>query len=702
MPPDHHSVPVFHPIIFRTSALYRNSTMKTMSQAFLLATAAMAFSLATPLSVDAAPAKKQAASPAKAKATAAPVAATPAPAATPSPVRLVERQVSLAELGFTEGLSFTGFSGRRDLFFPVPAGVPVSGIRLDGVLDSAIPGAIRASAQIAIDGRPRWSGVLGTAAVPIGLDVTRAEVGQNFVRVGFNYGAAWTDDRCADQRLPGGFVTLAPETTLHYSYDPAAITDLRAAMAVLPRQVRIALSAAPLSRELYEAALVMAAELTRQGHKVSFLRLPATLPAAPDTAPADIVIAPSAELAGLAGEGAGTARLLRVGRFPLVALTDSANAQTALYLTSEWRSLAGSGAVTPRASLSPEKTDPNAIPFSRLGLGQGVQDVVDRGEWQLRFDYDMVPKGMRPAALRVELAPGAAMTEQPQLVHIFVNDLLLRSVTLEGGAQARTISLPLPEGLLGRSNAIRIVLQRQPVAGNCKDAPLASPAQLLPGSAVELAPDTAKPADFYALGSAFAEGLAVVVPQAALADPASSLTLAAHVLEGLSAGSHGIQVVLDAGKMPERPFLLLPGAKLPAGIAVPVAMEEGFVKVVDRQKRLLLDVSGTPGLLVAQLAEAGGQPGLVLQSGGKGPVPLPAKLPLDKGNVAFADATGLLMGLDTVRERAVRVEVGEPSAWADWVDRFRILLVAGVWVALTAAVAGIAARWYRGRSKPKA
>jgi hypothetical protein len=680
--------------------------MKTMSQALVAATAAMAFSLIAPLSGIAAPAKKPtAATPVK------PKTATPAPvisggastaAVTPTPAHLVERQVSLAELGFTEGLSFTGFSGRRDLFFPVPAGVPVSGVRLDGVLDSAIPGAIRASAQIAIDGRPRWSGVLGTAIMPVGLDVAPTEAGQGFVRVGFNYGAAWSDDRCADQRLPGGFVTLAPETALRYSYDPAVITDLRAAMAVLPRQVRIALSAAPLSRELFEAALVMAAELTHQGHKVSFSRLPAALPTSPDTSPADIVIAPAVELKGLTGDGTGTARLLHAGRFPLVALTDGANAQTALYLTSQWRALAGGTAVTPRASLSPEKTDPEAIPFSRLGLGQGVQDVVDRGEWQLRFDYDMLPKGMRPAALRVELAPGAAMTDQPQLAHIFVNDLLLRSVTLEDGGQARAISLPLPDGLLGRSNAIRIVLQRQPVAGNCKDAPLASPAQLLPDSAVELTRDAGLPGDFYALGSAFADGLTVVVPQAALADPITSLTLAANVLEGLSDGSHGLQVALDTGKAPDRPFLLLPGVKLPADIALPVAMAEGFVKVVDRQKRLLLDVSGTPGLLVVQLAQAGGQPGLVLQSGGWGPVPVPAKLALDKGNVAFADATGLLMGLDTVRERAVRVEVGEPSAWADWVDRFRILLVAGVWVALTAAVAGIAARWYRGRSKPKA
>ncbi|MQP64514.1 hypothetical protein GE253_04060 [Niveispirillum sp. SYP-B3756] len=671
--------------------------MKTMLQTVLLTTVAMAF----PLAGNAAPARKPAATAAKSKPEAPPAAPVAASTLSTKQPRLLEREVTLAELGFADGLSFNGFSGQRDLFFPVPAGVPVSSLRLSGVLDSAIPDPIRASAQIAIDNRPRWSGVLGTAVVPVALEVARGDQTQDYVRVGFRYGAAWTDDRCADQRLPGGYVTLAPETALLYSYDPAAITSLRTAMAVLPRHVRIALSAAPLSRDHYEAALVLAAELGRQGHKVSFLRLPATVPVEPEQALAEIVIAPAAELAALKGDGQGTARLLRNGRFPLVALTDGANAQTALYLSSDWQALAGGPAVTPRASRPVMQTDSDAIAFARLGLGQGVQEVVDRGEWQLRLDYAMVPKDMRPAALRIELAPGAAMTSQPQLAHIFVNDLLLRSVTLEGGAQARTLKVPLPDGLLGRSNAVRVVLQRQPAAGNCKDAPLASPAQLLPGSAVELVADKSEPADFFALGSAFADGVTVVVPPAALADPAASLALAAKALSGLSHNSQGLQVVLDDGKVPTRPFLLLPGAKLPAGISLPVAMEEGSVKVVDRQKRLLLDVSGTPGLLVAQLATVGDQPGLILQSGGSGPIPVPAALALDRGNVAFADATGLLMSLDTLRERAVRVEVGEASAWADWVDRFRILLVAGVWVALTAALAGVAARWYRSRSKPK-
>lgn len=654
--------------------------MKTLLQAALLAAVL--------------PATLPAAGPAAA---AAQPAATATPAATP---RLVDRQITLAEIGFPDGLSFTGFSGRRDLFFPLPAGVGIRGLRLEGGLETQIPAPIRAAARIGIDDVPRWTGVLGAGAVPLAFDLSRRADGGDFIKLSLDYGATWTDDRCADQRLPGGFVTLRPDTQLRYSYDPAAVGSLRTAMAVLPRRLRIGLAATPLSRSQYEAALALAAGLTRQGHQVAFTRITSL---APDmaAAPAEIIVAPASALATFAvAQASGSARLLRIGTDPVIALTDSADIMTARYLTGPWSALAGGPAATARASLPPGPTTPDEIPFSRLGLGTGVQEVVDRGEWALRFDYAQLPRGKRPTALRLDLAPGAALTDQPQLAHVFVNDLLLRSVTLDSSA-ARQLTVPLPDGLLGRSNSIRVVLQRQPTAGNCKDAPLASPAQLLPGSSVVLADDGAAPADFFALGSAFADGVTVVVPPAALADPVASLTLAQRILPGLLADGDRLRVAVDEGKAPDGPFLLLPGTRLPAGLTLPVALDVGAVKVVDRQGRLLLDVSGTPGLLVAQLAQAGGHSGLVLQTAGdqSDPVLPSTPLALDRGTVAFADAGGLLMAVDTARERAVRVEVGDSSPWADWLDRFRVLVIAVVWLALTALAAGAFARWYRARGQ---
>lgn len=662
--------------------------MKTMFQAVLLLTAA---AIALPGAALAAPP------------TAKPSPTAVAPASPASTARLVERTVTLADLGFADGISFTGFSGRRDLYFPLPVGVPVRDIKLAGGIEAQAPQPIRASMQILVDDRPRWNAMpaVGGGVQPLALDIIHGDAGQPFVKVSFLYGAAWSEDRCMDQRLPGGYATLRPDTVLHYRFDPAAITSVRDALAVLPRKVRIALSAGNASRDHYEAALALGLELTRQGRKVEFVRLP-TVPAAGIAA--EFAIAPMAELAALVGtlpagvEANGTVRLVMAGGLPVIALTEGADVGTVGYLASGWHRLAGGAALTPRAGQGvPAEKD--RLGFAALGLGDGIREVADRGEWDLRFDYAAVPKGQKPSALDITLTPGAAIGGDPQLAHIFVNNLLLRSVSLADGGATRRLSVPLPDGLVGRSNALRVVLQRQTKGGDCREAPMASPAQLLPDSGVVMAGDTGAPGDFFALGAAFADGLDVVVPAAALADPAATLALATRALDGLVQDSAGLRVVVDDGKgaATGRPFLLLPGVKMPAGL--PVALDQGAVKVVDRQGRTLLDVTGAPTLLLAQLAQEAGQVGLVLQATGAGPVPLPETLPLDRGTVAFADADGLLMAIDTVRERAVKVEIGDNSAWADWLDRFRILLVAGIWVLLTGLVAGGFAKWYRARNK---
>lgn len=90
-----------------------------------------------------------------------------------------------------------------------------------------------------------------------------------------------------------------------------------------------------------------------------------------------------------------------------------------------------------------------------------------------------------------------------------------------------------------------------------------------------------------------------------------------------------------------------------------------------------------------------GTPGLSLATGdGKVPAGLP-RLSFDKGNVAFADVTGNLMAFDTVRDRAVRVVVADDAGWADWLDRFRVVLVLGAWGLVTLVGVG-ALRFARG------
>lgn len=649
-----------------------------------------------------------------------------APALAADPAKPGTRSVTLRDLGYPDGVTLSGISARQDIFFPLPAWVPTDNLQLEMKLDTALAEGQRASVQLLLDDQPRWAGALkpGSHAQSVAASLKRTDLRQGFTKATIAWGAQWTDNRCVDQRLPGGFVTLSPDSAVTYSIDPAKIDSVRAAWSALGPRVHLLLPAGDLTVTQFQAAVKLAGDLQRQGRIVTFDRLPtpdaiSTLSVPPATT-GSVVIATKAEVEALGaairalpgkdklwslrdgGAGADIA-LLPMAEGMALTLLDGIDGEKVRVLTDGWSPLADTSANTINAA----KPQPaslignDGIPFASLGLGQGVQELVDRAEWPLRLDYAQVPQGQRPAALEIELAPGSTMGDKPQLLHVFVNNTLLRSVSLPDGGKVQRISVPLPDGLLGRSNAIRIVLQRQASGGDCREAPLASPAQILPGSRVTLTPDSTKPADFYALSPAMAKGATLVVTQDQLKD-VGAVNLAARIVADLVPAQAPLSVIVGDGKAkPATPFIQLPGASLPGKPDLPVRLDGGAVSVKDRSGQTLLDVTGTHGLMTAQLAALDGTPGLSLATSDGRISPLMPRLAFDKGNVAFADDTGVLMAFDTVRDRAVRVVVADDAGWADWLDRFRIVLVLGAWGLLTLVGVGALRRWYRNRA-PKA
>lgn len=649
-----------------------------------------------------------------------------APALAADPAKPGTRSVTLRDLGYPDGVTLSGISARQDIFFPLPAWVPTDNLQLDMKLDTALAEGQRASVQLLLDDQPRWAGGLkpGNNAQSVATSLKRTDLRQGFTKATIAWGAQWTDNRCVDQRLPGGFVTLSPDSAVTYSIDPAKIDNVRAAWSALGPRVHLLLPAGDLTATQFQAAVKLAGDLQRQGRIVTFDRLPTpdaiSALSAPPATTGSIVIATKAEVEALGaairalpgnyklwqlrdgGAGADIA-LLPMADGVALALLDGIDGEKVRVLTDGWSPLADTGANAIRTAkpLPASLIGNDGIPFAALGLGQGVQELVDRAEWPLRLDYAQVPQGQRPAALEIELAPGSTMGDKPQLLHVFVNNTLLRSVSLPDGGKVQRISVPLPDGLLGRSNAIRIVLQRQASGGDCREAPLASPAQILPGSRVTLAPDAAKPADFYALSPSMEKGATLVVTADQLKDVAA-VNLAARIVADLVPAQAPLSVIVGDGKAkPATPFIQLPGASLPGKPDLPVRLDGGAVTVKDRSGQTLLDVTGTNGLMTAQLASLDGMPGLSLATSDGRISPLMPRLAFDKGNVAFADDTGVLMAFDTVRDRAVRVVVADDAGWADWLDRFRILLVLGAWGLLTLVGVGALRRWYRNRA-PKA
>ncbi|OYQ34811.1 hypothetical protein CHU95_09470 [Niveispirillum lacus] len=659
-----------------------------------------------------------------------------APVMAADPADPAIRTVTLRDLGYPNGVTLSGISARQDVFFPLPAWVPTDNLQLEMNLDTVLAEGQRASVQLLLDDQPRWTGALkaGAHAQSVATSLKRVDTRQAFTKATIAWGAQWTDNRCVDQRLPGGFVTLSPDSAVTYRIDPARIDSVRAAWSALGPRVSIFVSAEGLSATQFQAVIRLAATLIREGRRVQIIRIPSAATPAADATAAQVGLPPPPPLPTLAEMDTGSVfvasraeindfisvmqakagperkyeldtsggadiGLLKGMGAPSIALLDGIDGEKVRFLTDGWSALSDmtANAITiakpPPASL----IGADGIPFAALGLGQGVQELVDRAEWPLRLDYTQVPHGQRPAALEIELAPGSTMGDRPQLLHVFVNNTLLRSVSLTDGGKVQRMSVPLPDGLLGRSNAIRIVLQRQPSGGDCREAPLASPAQILPGSRVTLAPDNTKPGDFYALSPAMAKGATLVVTADQLRD-LNAINLAARIVADLVPVQAPLSVIIGDGKaVPITPFIQLPGASLPGKADLPVRLDRGAVSVQDRSGQVLLDITGSSGLVTAQLTNLDDTPGLSLTThDGRVPPGIP-RLSFDRGNVAFADATGMLMAFDTVRDRAVRVVVADDAGWADWLDRFRIVLVLGAWGLLTLVGVGALRRWYRNR-----
>ena len=78
--------------------------------------------------------------------------------------------------------------------------------------------------------------------------------------------------------------------------------------------------------------------------------------------------------------------------------------------------------------------------------------------------------------------------------------------------------------------------------------------------------------------------------------------------------------------------------------------DRGRVAVADRSGKVLLDLGGFSSGAVAQVVNAGAQPGLwVKPLANDGALPTPAALRLDRGDVAFIDKSGVALAMSTER-----------------------------------------------------
>ncbi|AMH44067.1 cellulose synthase [Burkholderia sp. PAMC 26561] len=189
----------------------------------------------------------------------------------------ITRTVELKRLGVRDTVALGAPDSRREYYFPVPAGVPITDAALQVDASYLRGDGGRTTMLVSLDGSPVLARALtqpqGNAAATIGVDGSPRANG--YVRVGFEYASVINDAVCADQTAIGNVLRLAPGTRLNYRYNSGDIRDLRTAWSALSQTPAIAISSKRIGTAAYDTAWRAAAIMQRDGREPSVSGWPA-------------------------------------------------------------------------------------------------------------------------------------------------------------------------------------------------------------------------------------------------------------------------------------------------------------------------------------------------------------------------------------------------------------------------------------------
>jgi len=189
----------------------------------------------------------------------------------------VTRSFTLSDLGIEDAVVLQGMDARRDIYLPVPAGVPLDGASIAVEGDYLRGDGGRTTMVVSVDGVPVYSRRLeadnGSAAATIAVDGRPRETG--FVRFGTAWSSVIGEYLCADERGIGNVLKVSPKTRFTYSYDAGAVRNLATAWSAMPGSGSILVAGGTLSKDTYDTAWRLGVALESSGKRLRVKTLPA-------------------------------------------------------------------------------------------------------------------------------------------------------------------------------------------------------------------------------------------------------------------------------------------------------------------------------------------------------------------------------------------------------------------------------------------
>ncbi len=624
--------------------------------------------------------------------------------------------ITLADMGYATGFRLANLGGRRELFVPVPQGADIVADELVLAFDDVSAHDAKRSlevllndrvvAAVALDGKGQGR----TVRIPLG----RAKAREGFLKFTFLYSGAVTPDRCIDVRYVGDSLTVRPETVLDLDILFPGTPDVATTAALMPRDVTIVLPRRRLEPSDLAAALTVARALAASGRRAAFSQGFEELPRLAQRegqrwAHGLVVVASLQEILGyldspvatVAGPPPAFGALLagRIGGLPALVVSDANSVRAGKLLGSHALSATRGVTAASVGALAAPTVAASQINFERLGIALPQADVFGRADLPITIDTRVLPAGMRPARLLLDVLVAPDGAGEKAVVSAFINERLVDSVVAASGELTR-LDIPLAEGLIGASASMRAVVQRRSAQGDCRFEPQGYPAQILGSSALVLESAGADARDFSDLVPHWAKGVEIFVPTYSAERPLAVLGLIADLLDSLASETAAFTVrLVGPGAAPSSTAAFLAVGDLPPSGSTPrVRFDRGRVAVADRAGNALLDLGGFSTGAVAQVVNAGSLPGLwVRPLSADGALPFPAELKLDHGDVAFLDRSGVALALSTERDTLVRVTYPEQVSWFTIAERFRTWIIGSLWVLATLTFLFVLQRMLRRR-----
>ena len=347
-------------------------------------------------------------------------AAAAEPAASGRPGDLLA-EVTLADIGFINGLRLSNLGGHQELFVPLPQDAEVTARELVLAVDDLsaheakrnleIQANDRTMAAIALDGKSRDRIV----RIPLG----RMRPKDGYLKLTFLYSGAATLDRCIDVRYVGDSLTIRPETAIEVAVGPVGSLDVATTAMLMPRDVTIVLPGRRVAESEIATAVTVARSLISSGRRVSFHH---GYEAVADLAKRDeagrwaqgvVLIGPLAEaanvidspLARMAGavQPLGTLAAVRVGGLPALLVSDSNVVRAGRLFASPLRAATRGMAWASVGEAGTIDLPTDRATFEQLAVAPAQADVFGRADLTTIIDSRRLPPETRPTRLLLDV-----------------------------------------------------------------------------------------------------------------------------------------------------------------------------------------------------------------------------------------------------------------------------------------------------------